>query len=90
MRDVPCVAYTGANVFTVTAISSSQYLQQHGQWYTASYDYQGPSDAVNSLAITLSTQGTMLPVTPPAFKLKLEQHLLRTVNTLQECVGRFA
>jgi hypothetical protein len=66
MRDVPSVAYTGANMFTVTAISSSSQYLQHGQYYTASYDYQGPSDAVNSLAITLSTQGVMLPVTPPA------------------------
>jgi hypothetical protein len=69
MRDVPSVAYTSANMFTVSTISSGdQYLQllHDGQFYTASYDYQRPSDAVSLLAITVGTQGIMLPVTPPA------------------------
>jgi len=70
MRDVPSVAYTSANMFTVSTVSSGddQYLLRlpDGQIHTASYDYQGPSDAVSLLATTVGTQGIMLPVTPPA------------------------
>jgi hypothetical protein len=70
MRDVPSVAYTSANMFTVSTVSSGddQYLRRlpDGQIHTASYDYQGPSDAVSLLATTVGTQGIMLPVTPPA------------------------
>jgi hypothetical protein len=67
MRDVQSVAYTSANMFTVSTISSGdQYLQRDGQFYTASYDYQGPSDAVNLIAITVGAQGDVLPLIPPA------------------------
>jgi hypothetical protein len=67
MRDVQSVAYTSANMFTVSTISSGdQYLQRDGQFYTASYDYQGPSDAVNLIAITVGAQGGVLPLIPPA------------------------
>jgi len=67
MRDVQSVAYTSANIFTVSTISSGdQYLQGNDQFYTASYDYQGPSDAVNLIAITVGAQGGVLPLTPPA------------------------
>lgn len=67
MRDVQSVAYTSANMFTVSTISSGdQYLQGNDQFYTASYDYQGPSDAVNLIAITVGAQGGVLPLIPPA------------------------
>ena len=67
MRDVQSVAYTSANMFTVSTISSGdQYLQGNEQFYTASYDYQGPSDAVNLIAITVGAQGDVLPLVPPA------------------------
>ena len=66
-RNVPSVAYTSANMFTVSTISSGDlFIQRNGQWYTASYDYQGPSDAVNLIAITVGAQGGVLPLIPPA------------------------
>ena len=67
MRDVPSVAYTSANMLTVSTFSADQSSPQYrNQSYTANYDYQGPSDVVKFLAINMGTQGAMLPVTPPA------------------------
>lgn len=65
---MPNVAYTSANMFTVSTISSGDtfYQGNNGQWYTESYEYQGPSDAVNLIAITVGAQGGVLPITPPA------------------------
>lgn len=62
MRDVQSVAYTSANIFTVSTISSGdQYLQGNDQFYTALYDYQGPSDAVNLIATLLAHKAACSP-----------------------------
>jgi hypothetical protein len=67
MRDVQGVAYTSANMFTVSTISSNgSFLQTGGNWNTASYEYQGPSDAVSLIANAVGAQGGVLPVLPPA------------------------
>jgi hypothetical protein len=67
MRDVQSVAYTSANMFTVSTISSNgSFLQTGGNWNTALYKYQGPSDAVSLIANAVGSQGGVLPVLPPA------------------------
>jgi hypothetical protein len=67
MRDVQSVAYTSANMFTVSTISSNgSFLQTGGNWNTASYKYEGPSDAVSLIANAVGSQGGVLSVLPPA------------------------
>ena len=67
MRDIPGVAYTSANMFTVlTTGSGNTPSHNYNLWSTASLIYQGPIDAIKMLAIALSSQGAVLPVIPPA------------------------
>lgn len=57
MRDVPNAAYASANMFIVSTETTGDTLDTVGSvdvLYASSYDYSGPSDPVNLVAITVS------------------------------------
>jgi hypothetical protein len=67
MCDVPSAAYISTNMFnSLPHTRGGEVPGNIGQQYTSMWFYMGPSYAVNRVAVTVGTQGGILPVIPPS------------------------